>query len=260
MMLKVTDEIREAARRLLARHNASEADRAEARYNDALEKAESRVAYHGGAANKEYIRKRASIELPKDKDQRHRLEAVVNGKRKQIDANWWREVHGDVDRAKLDKIAALADPGRNDNEHERAAAARKLAAAKARRPPGMRPLPPPLPTDLSGLVRKRKTKQSPSPQPTRRMSDRVAVSDSVASAVKHTTDSGAPTVKQMSNSVASAHLSDKLEVLNERRAEIRAAERSNLKCQSCGKPLAAQRVSARYCSVTCRSRAWRKQH
>jgi hypothetical protein len=48
-----------------------------------------------------------------------------------------------------------------------------------------------------------------------------------------------------------------LKTLNERRAAKRAAQRAGLKCQSCGKPLAARRVTARYCNVTCRSQAWR---
>ena len=38
-MIKVTDEIRAVAQRLLARHNAAEKDRAEARYKIELERA-----------------------------------------------------------------------------------------------------------------------------------------------------------------------------------------------------------------------------
>jgi hypothetical protein len=48
-------------------------------------------------------------------------------------------------RDKLDKLARLADPGPNDNPHERALASAKLAGFKGRRPPGARPEPPPLP-------------------------------------------------------------------------------------------------------------------
>jgi hypothetical protein len=193
-MLKVTDEIREAARRLLTRHLAG--------------------------------------------DVRKLLEAIVDGKRKLIDENWWRKAHGDVDRAKLDKLAALADPTRNTNEHERQVASDKLAAAKARRPPGARPEPPPLPTNLSGWVRKpRKTKTVLSPNP------------KVTPVILELSDSVAPV--QTSDSVA------RLKALNERRAAGRAAKRASLKCQSCGKPLAARRVTARYCNATCRSQAWR---
>jgi hypothetical protein len=195
-MLKVTDEIREAARRLLTRHLAG--------------------------------------------DVRKLLEAIVDGKRKLIDENWWRKAHGDVDRAKLDKLAALADPTRNTNEHERQVASAKLAAAKVRRPPGMEPEPPPLPANLSEWVRvrrPRKTKTVPSPQP---QPDPV---------ILELSDSATPL--QTSVSVA------RLKALNERRAAGRAAKRASLKCQSCGKPLAARRVTARYCNATCRSQAWR---
>jgi hypothetical protein len=133
-LLKVTDEIREAARRLLTRHLAG--------------------------------------------DVRKLLEAIADGKRKRIDWDWWCKVYGDPEgdaaRAKLAKITAMADPARNANEHERRVAASKLeaasklASAKAFRPPGMGPEPEPLPTDLSGWVkkpRKRKTKTAPPPAP-----------------------------------------------------------------------------------------------
>jgi hypothetical protein len=199
-LLKVTSEIREAARRLLTRHNAAR-------------------------------------EHPADKK---RLEAIADGKRKLIDADWWRKVHGNIDRAKLDKIAALADPARNANEHERRVAATKLASAKARRRPGMGSEPPPLPTNLSEWVRvrrPRKTKTAPSPQP--------QPDPKVTSVILELSDSATPV--QASDSVA------RLKALNERRA----AKRASLKCQSCGEPLAARRVTARYCNATCRSQAWR---
>lgn len=151
-MIRITDEIREAAKRLLAKHNAEQAARVEARYEADLARAEALAAQRreqsGGnwAPDKEYIRKHVSAELPAEKDARQRLEAIVNGKRKLIDGSWWRDMYGDVvDRARLAKIAAMADPARNDKEHERATAAAKLAAAQARRPPGLRPPPPPLP-------------------------------------------------------------------------------------------------------------------
>jgi len=243
--IKITDEVRAKARQLLDRHNAAEKDRAEARYQAGLKQAEAAVEYYGrGAPNKPYIRKEADHERPADRDMRKRLEAIVNGKRKLIDAEWWRKVHGDVDRAKLDKIAALADPARNSSEHERAVASSKLASAKAKRPPGFRPEPPPLPTvaewDAMRRARsgaKRQTKTTPLQSP--KLSDSVAVA--------HTSDSVAASAKQTPDSVAT------LKTLNERRA----AKRANLKCQVCGKPLAAQRVTARFCSVTCRSQAWR---
>lgn len=60
----------------------------------------------------------------------------------------------------------------------------------------------------------------------------------------------------MSDSVAPADAA-RLDVLNQHRAARRAEKRIGLKCQACGKPLAARRATARYCSVTCRSQAWR---
>lgn len=36
-------------------------------------------------------------------------------------------------------------------------------------------------------------------------------------------------------------------------------KRVGLKCRACGKPLAAERSTARYCGPTCRSRAWREK-
>jgi hypothetical protein len=109
-MIKVTNEIREAARRLLTKHNAGEKARAEECYEVGLARAESLAAQVGGTPNKARVREEAVHELPADKDMRKRLEAIADGKRKQIDDAWWRKAHGDVDRAKLDKIAAMADP------------------------------------------------------------------------------------------------------------------------------------------------------
>jgi hypothetical protein len=86
------------------------------------------------------------------------LEAIANGKRKRIDGCWWREVHGEVARVKLDKISALADPTRNPNEHERKVAETKLAQARAHRPPGLPPEPPPMPRDLGAWMDRRKKK------------------------------------------------------------------------------------------------------
>ena len=181
-------------------------------------------------------------------DNRSRIKAIAEGKRKLIDGGWWREVYRDIDRAKLDKIAAMADPARNSSEHERQVATAKLAAVKARRPPGMRPEPPPLPENLSEWIdrRKRKIKTPRTPQRSRRRSDSVAAAS----------DNVAPSAKRMS-AVASAPDSDR-RALNARRTAQRAAKRAGLKCQTCGKPLAARRVTARYCNVTCRSQAWRR--
>jgi hypothetical protein len=135
----------------------------------------------------------------------------------------------------------MADPARNDKEHERANAARKLAEFKSRRAPGMRPQPPPLAKSAAEWIRRRKVKTPPRmpPQP----SSRSKLSDSVADPIK----------QHPSDSVAGHKVS------NKQRTAARAAKRTGLKCQSCGKPLvAAQRATARYCNATCRSQAWRK--
>jgi hypothetical protein len=229
-MIKVTKEMREAARLLLDRHNKAVKARAEARM----------------PANKAHIKPQSHYETYDDQDTRKRLEAITDGTRKLIDPGWWQKVYRKVDRAKLEKIKAMADPARNSNEHERQVAETKLAAAKARRAPGMRPDPPPLPTDWSAWKRMRTTKAKdkaktptrPPPQTSPALSDGVAVSAQNIPA------------KPVSDSVAQPKA-------NEKRTAERAAARSGLKCQTCGKPLAASRVSARYCSVTCRSRAWR---
>jgi hypothetical protein len=91
-----------------------------------------------------------------DRSDRDRLTAVSEGKRKQIDALWWKEIHRVVGRSKLDKLAEMADPARNPNEHERAVAADKLKAFNGRRPPGLRPEPPPFPTDWTRRTPRKK--------------------------------------------------------------------------------------------------------
>ncbi len=200
-MIKVTNEIREAAAKLLSRC------------------------------------KKANV---RDGDMLKRLQDIADGKRKLIDEGWWRETHGDVDRAKIDKIARKADPARGNTEHEVKVAEAMLDKFKARRPPGLKPEPPPLPTGLTEWVRRRKTKTktAPAQQPSRQLSDSVA-----------------DAAKDMSDSVAAT--SDQLKALNEQRTSRRAAKRAGLRCQTCGKPLTARRATARYCNATCRSQAWR---
>jgi hypothetical protein len=79
---------------------------------------------------------------------RNLLTAISDGKRKLIGDDWWTKHFKVIGRIKLDKLQRLADSARNPNEHERAVAGHKLAAFKARRPPGVPPLPPPLPKTL----------------------------------------------------------------------------------------------------------------
>jgi hypothetical protein len=230
-LIKVTEKMREAARRVLARHNAGEADRVEARYEIGLAQAEWHAQQLGMKVNKAHVRENAAREDPEDKDTRKRLEVIVNGTRKLVDADWWRKTHGDSDRAKRDKIAALADPARNPNEHERQVAERKLKAANSRRAPGIRPEPPPLPKNLDDWVdhrKPRKSKKSKTPQ--------------------------APKASQRSLSDSSPWF----KAMNGKRAAARLAKRTGLKCQTCGNSLVAQRVTARFCSVKCRVQSWRR--
>jgi|EndMetStandDraft_8_1072994.scaffolds.fasta_scaffold441329_1 hypothetical protein len=84
--------------------------------------------------------------LKANRPDRDLLAAMSEGKRKLIDAVWWKEIHGVVNQTKLDKLARMADPARNPNEHEREVAGHKLDEFRARRPPGLPPEPPPLPS------------------------------------------------------------------------------------------------------------------
>jgi hypothetical protein len=127
-MLKITEDIRAAARRLLG-----------------------------------------NPEIKLDEDERVVLAAISEGKRKLIDGLWWQKVHNVVDRVKLDKLKAMADPAGNPNVHSREIASRKLAAFKARRPPGLRPEPPPLPRSLDEWDAMRKpSRRQPAATPARR--------------------------------------------------------------------------------------------
>ena len=211
-------------------------------------------------ANKAKIRERANRELPGDEETRKLLEAIADGKRKMIDADWWRKIHGDiVDRAKLDKIAAMADPLRNDKENERRVAETSIhARLQARRPPGMPPRPPPLPKSAAEWIKRRKIKTPPRPSPlaSRILSDSVATPVPAQDARKRSADTVSDSVAGAATSDSVAHLNDH----NKQRAAKRAKNRAGLKCRSCGKPLAAaQRATARYCNATCRSQAWRAQ-
>jgi hypothetical protein len=283
-------------------------------------------------------------------DVRSRLKAIADGTRKLIDVDWWREVHGPqyihwpdlrdtVDnRAKLEKLKALADPKRNPNEHERKAAEAKLASFKPKTPPSApgleafdreierrREIARKQSEAMQRLIREKMQKMREAEQsakeganagkrkaaarkilttdsvaPTRPATDTVAraakegakrkatpdhATDSVADHVSHNTLYGAagkaqghptdsvserkkaPTAKRQAapghatDSVAGASLRNETNSVAEgwlaRRTAKRAAARAQLKCRTCGKPLAAQRPTARFCGPTCRSKAWR---
>jgi hypothetical protein len=76
---------------------------------------------------------------------RARLMAIVYGKRwspktkapKTVDVEWWRGLHKETDETRAAQLAAMADPARNPNEHERAVAAKKLAGLKTTSAPGL---------------------------------------------------------------------------------------------------------------------------
>jgi hypothetical protein len=139
--LKITEEIREAARKLLKLKLGAD---------------EMREA-------KRYLMRSSGYKL--SLANRCRLEDIVSGKRKVIDALWWNRIHEVVDQSKLDKLERLADPARNSSEHERELAGRKAAELKARRPPGAPPQAPPLPDNIADFVRMRKpSKRRPAPQ------------------------------------------------------------------------------------------------
>lgn len=99
--------------------------------------------------------------LKMNRPDRDRLAAIADGTRKRIDALWWDRIHKVVDQVKLDKLQRLADPARNPMEHERAVAGRKLDELKARKPPGSRPEPRPLPDRIEDWVRHVKTGRKP---------------------------------------------------------------------------------------------------
>jgi hypothetical protein len=128
LRMPVTDEIREAARRLTP-----------SRY------AKLRLPRDAEGFPRQFLHE-AHPEL-KDPyrfwEDTWKLDAIANGKQKTIDPDWWRRVHRDSDRAdnnaKRDKLAALANPKRNPNEHERRVAANMLAQLTEAQsaPPGL---------------------------------------------------------------------------------------------------------------------------
>jgi hypothetical protein len=125
--------------------------------------------------------------LKKPSGYRDRLRQIISGKVKSIDADWWRSQHGVAHRqrdaytekafkAKLDKIAAMADPARNPSAHQRQVAEAALAKLQTAGPPktmrmpsapGLedydreqeRRRPPPLPSSIDELLRTRAERQ-----------------------------------------------------------------------------------------------------
>src|SRR5215469_4442722 len=125
-MLTITEEMREAARKLL-----KAAELPAGAYNYVSDLAKRKQLQAVGKLNR---------------TDRDLLTAIANGTRKRIDGRWWKEIHHYVvNQPRLDKLSRLADPARNDNPHERDLARARLAGFKAKRPPGLPPEGRPLP-------------------------------------------------------------------------------------------------------------------
>jgi len=264
-MLKITEEMRESARKLLKTASSPQS--------------RPWASIHSWGTS-----------LPQHE---HKLlTAIANGERKQIDERWWKEIHHVVSKDKLYKLEQLADPERNDNPHERDLASAKLAEFKARRPPGMRPEPRPLPKtweeweeakrrateerkrarakNKAGAVNVTKAANitrpciADRPAPVSQGTPEASTTDSVATRARLVTDSVAVKHSPTTNSVAAAkrHSPPTDSVAKgwlARRTAAREQARAGLKCRTCNAPLNAQRPTARFCSSTCRSKAFRSK-
>jgi hypothetical protein len=215
---------------------------------------------------------------------RTKLRQIVAGKVKSVDVHWWREENGVAPRQvaakaekgfekKLTALKAMADPARNPNAHERQvaqAAFAKLQAAGAPKAPHTRSAP-----GLEDYDREQARLQAELDRINARMFEafkagrarreaerRNAATDSVARS--DLTDSVAGRAgRKPTDSVASpAHGKPTTDSVARqdwlaRRTAQRAKARAGLRCLHCGKPLNAQRPTARFCNATCRSHAFR---
>jgi hypothetical protein len=96
-----------------------------------------------GLLDEDATRPRARLRF----EDRKRLKAIADGERNVVDVGWWRATHGPKyvhtrdlkdaaeNRAKVEKIKAMADPARNPNEPQRKVAEDMLAKFKPKRPP-----------------------------------------------------------------------------------------------------------------------------
>jgi hypothetical protein len=210
---------------------------------------------------------------------RTKLRQIITGKIKSIDVDWWRgengvrewQVTAKAERDFKEKLAALkamSDPARNPNAHERGvaqAAFARLEAAGPPKTPGLRSAPglEDYDREIAQRLAARRAEMDAAFKAAKARRDaamRKAATDSVAptrptlraATGKATTDSvaGPARGKATTNSVAGQ---DWLV----RRTAQRTRARAGLKCVQCGKPLNAQRPTARFCSATCRSQAFR---
>ena len=89
------------------------------------------------AAAKEYL---AAHKQTLPAPTRKKLQSIIDGERKVLDVAWWRKLFGgervarEADDQRLEKLQAMADPARNSNAHERAAAQSKIDGFKASKP------------------------------------------------------------------------------------------------------------------------------
>jgi hypothetical protein len=171
-------------------------------------------------------------------DSRRRLKAIVAGELRTISSVWWLTLNLGADLKLRQKLYRMSDPERNDNAHERAVAAEKLAKLSNRPIPGVPPRKP-TPDNVTAKPTPDNVTAKPTAKPT---PDNVTKPTPDSVTAKPTPDSA----KRRDS--AAAHAA---------RARQRLATRTGLVCQSCGAPLAAQRVTARYCGATCRQRSHR---
>jgi hypothetical protein len=216
--------------------------------------------------------------FPRD---RQRLEAIAGWARKAppatVDVQWWRQVHGltreqivqtltEKDRVKDEQIAALADPARNPNPHQREVAAKKLAerAAKRARASG-KPLPhaPGLEeydrqeaAYKAALAAWRERRRRELDEMGRQFREAVAARKAASKGGRRRVSED---VTKEAPQPGPGRTPPRVAAANARRAAERAKTRAGLYCEHCGKPLAAGKANARFCSGRCRTAYWRKR-
>jgi hypothetical protein len=231
----------------------------------------------------------ALLDSNKPSAYRDRLRAIVRGKVKSINTDWWRREHDcelsqlakEQDKGyarKLAKIRAMIDPAGNSNPHQREVAAAMLTKLQASRPavrvryaPGLEEFDREIERSraeqldiMNAAFARYKEKEmakaaakaartdsvaQPKPAPKAKPTNIVAQPKARTDSVAASKAKPTAQPKASTDSVAAGWLT--------RRTKARALARAGLKCLACGKPLAAARSSMRYCNTTCRSHAFR---
>jgi hypothetical protein len=201
--------------------------------------------------------------------QRELLRKIVGGKIKNIDIDKWRRLFEAVDQQKLDKLAALADPARNPNGHERANAERALAKLRAKSAPGLEEI------DRAAAAQKRwwrevlAEKQREWAEEERRAAAAKARSETVtpcpsgkttAKASRSETVTPPPKGATTTETPRYGSGAGRARAFNAYRAKVRRRSREGLRCAFCEKAFTATRSHARYCSDACRQAAHRARH